>query len=120
MSRLLDFEGSVALFFQSDGNGREYDLWTLDDASHQVSWSKKCSINLVALEYGWSVLSPCYLGAGLFWGLTRVTDDRIFHYILYNSEKREAKDYGPREESVRATLKYMETLVTLDGFQQVE
>ncbi|KAL1816661.1 hypothetical protein ACET3Z_019235 [Daucus carota] len=124
MSHIFDYEGSVALFFHSDGNGGS-DLWTLDDASHQVSWSKKCNINLMTEEYGCSIMPHCYLGEGQFWGLSLVdvnvpVEDSIFHYILYNSDKRKAKGYGLREEGVLATLQYTDTHVTFDGFQPLE
>lgn len=118
-SQLLDFEGSVAVVFESIGDGLGIDLWTLDSVSGEVSWTRKFSIDDDADSESEICLS-CYLGAGRFYGSQSVNGIYL-HNVLYDYDKKETKVYGVREESTYATpLKYVESLVSLDGFEQVE
>ncbi|KAK1365281.1 hypothetical protein POM88_040842 [Heracleum sosnowskyi] len=117
-SDVLDFEGSVAMVFQSDSG---IDLWTLDDVSgsDEVSWTKKFSTQLNDDEEG-DIWLKLYLGGGQFYGEKSLDDGDVFLYnVLYDYEKREAKCYGLGEEcKVLAALKYNWTFVSLDGFEK--
>lgn len=115
-SDILDFKGSVAMVFESVSG---IDLWTLDDeVSGQVSsWTKMFSIEADPELNMWL---SCYLGAGQFYG-NKLMNGNIFVYnVLYDCEKKESMFCGLREDNSLATLKYTETLVSLDGFNQVE
>ncbi|XP_074368365.1 F-box/kelch-repeat protein At3g23880-like [Apium graveolens] len=118
-SYVLDFEGSVAVVFESIGDGLGTDLWTLSDVSGQLYWTKKFSVDPDADSESKICLS-CYLGAGKFYG-SKSINGMYLHNILYDCEKKETKFYGVREENIYATpLKFVESLVSLDGFEQVE
>ncbi|XP_017253016.1 F-box/kelch-repeat protein At3g23880-like [Daucus carota subsp. sativus] len=114
-SDVLDFQGSVAMVFQS---GFEiYDLWTLDNVSGDVSWTKKFSIEAHPETEIWLTK---YLGAAQFFG-KKLFDRSVFMFnVLYDYEKKETKIYKHEEENVCAFLKYKETLVSLDGFEQMQ
>ncbi|XP_017253017.1 F-box/kelch-repeat protein At3g23880-like [Daucus carota subsp. sativus] len=114
-SEVLDFHGSVAMVFQS---GIEIlDLWTLDNVSGELSWTKKFSIEAHPET---EMRLTKYLGAAQFFG-HKLLDSIVFlYYVLYDYEKKETKVYKHEEENVRASLKYTETLVSLDGFEQVQ
>lgn len=125
-SDVLDFEGSLAMVFES-GPGFDVDLWTLDHVSGKLSWTKKFSFDSGFDDSETEIWLSCYLGAGQFYG-TKFLDGNCFLYeILYDYEKKkETICYGLRECASgfyipsHSTFKYTETLVTLDGFQQVE
>lgn len=136
-SDVMDFQGSVAVFFRSKPD--IIDLWTLDGLS-MSSWTKKFSIYTdlnIRLHF--------YLGAGQFYGThTSVIKSSNSHVckkqchrknlvgkvcrrgdsskniIKYDYESKEMRDNGLVAENVHVTLKYSETLVSLDGFTQVE
>ncbi|XP_074381060.1 F-box/kelch-repeat protein At3g23880-like [Apium graveolens] len=115
-SDVLDFKGSIAVVFESVSG---IDLWTLDDdVSGQVSsWTKMFSIVPGPMFNMWL---SCYLGAGQFYGNNLLEGNLFAHNILYDSEKKESKYYRDGREYILATLKYTKTLVSLDGFHQVE
>ncbi|KAK1398926.1 hypothetical protein POM88_008789 [Heracleum sosnowskyi] len=113
-SDVLDFEGFVALVFESVGYGPGLDLWTLDDVSGEVSWTKRFSIEVNSDRNIWLY---CYLGAGQFYGC-KLMNGNVFLYDC--DEKKEARYFELGEENSSLTLKYIETLVSLDGFEQVE
>lgn len=118
-SHVLDFEGSVAIVFESICDGLGIDLWTLVDVSGQLSWTKKFSVDTDAGPESEVCLS-CYLGTGQFYG-TRSLNGIYLHNVLYDNDKKEAKIYGVREENIHAApLTYVESLVSLEGFEQVE
>ncbi|KAK1399012.1 hypothetical protein POM88_008875 [Heracleum sosnowskyi] len=113
-SDVLDFEGSVAMVFES---GSGFDLWTLDDVSGQVSWTKFFSIENDSETEIWL---QSYLGAGQFYG-RKIYNERYYMYrILYDYEKKEIKYHGLGEENINVNLKYTQSLVSLDGFEQME
>ncbi|KAL1816572.1 F-box/kelch-repeat protein At3g23880-like [Daucus carota subsp. sativus] len=111
-SDVLDFQGSVAMVFQS---GIEINLWTLDNVSGEVSWTKKFSIEAHPET---EIRLNDYLGAAQFFG-HKVFHSSFMFYVLYDYEKKETKIYKD-EANVGAFLKYTETLVSLDGFEQVQ
>ncbi|XP_063950444.1 putative F-box protein At1g32420 [Daucus carota subsp. sativus] len=112
-SDILDFEGFVAIVFASVGYGPGLNLWTLDDVSNKISWTKRFSIETDSETNIWLY---CYLGAGQFYGY-KLMNGNIFLYDC--DEKKETKYYELGEENSTLTLKYTETLVSLDGFEQV-
>ncbi|KAL1816571.1 hypothetical protein ACET3Z_019145 [Daucus carota] len=116
-SDVLDFEGSVAMVFQS---GPEIHLWTLGDVSGQMSWTKKFSIEADSETEIWLTR---YLGAGQFLG-KKLFNRNIFMFdVLYDYRKKEAKLYkggDENDENIWAYLKYTKTLVSLDGFEHVD
>ncbi|KAK1398925.1 hypothetical protein POM88_008788 [Heracleum sosnowskyi] len=122
MSHVLDFEDSVAVVFESFDDGLGVDLWTLSDVSRQVSWTKKISIDPDPDPDSESeIYLSCYLGAGKFYGSKSLDGMYLHNNILYDCENKETKFYGVREENIYATpLKYVESLVSLNGFEQVE
>ncbi|KAK1375168.1 hypothetical protein POM88_031361 [Heracleum sosnowskyi] len=123
-SDVLDFEGSLAMVFES-GPG-VVDLWTLDHVSKEVSWTKKFSFGNDLDDLETKIWLSCYLGAGQFYG-TKLLNGNCFLYevLYYYEKKKETQCYGLLEYFANhilrhATYKYMETLVSLDGFEQVE
>ncbi|WOH01586.1 hypothetical protein DCAR_0520970 [Daucus carota subsp. sativus] len=113
-SDVLDFEGSVAMVFQS---GPEIHLWTLGDVSGQMSWTKKFSIEADSETEIWLT---SYLGAGQFFGKKLFNEDLFMFNLLYDYRKKEYKFYKRRDKNIWAYLKYTETLVSLDGFEHVD
>ncbi|XP_074368366.1 F-box/kelch-repeat protein At3g23880-like [Apium graveolens] len=113
-SDVLDFEGFVAMVFESVDYGPGLDLWTLDDVSGEMSWTKRFSVEVDSDTNIWLY---CYLGAGLFYG-RKLMNGNVFLYDC--DEKKETKYFELGEETSSLTLKYIETLVSLDGFEQVE
>ena len=93
--------------------GLGVDLWTLDYVSGQLSWTKQISIRG---DLETDIWLSCYLGAGQFCG-THARNQTCF---LYDYEEEETKYYGLEKESVLATLKHIETLVSLNGSEQVQ
>ncbi|WOH01875.1 hypothetical protein DCAR_0521261 [Daucus carota subsp. sativus] len=88
------------------------DLWTLDDVSDRISWTKRFSV-----KDDWEMWLSGYLGVGQFHG--GMSFDQTWH--LYDSEKKELRFYRGREYEVLATLRYTESLiVSFDGFEQVQ
>ncbi|KAL1802372.1 hypothetical protein ACET3Z_031019 [Daucus carota] len=65
-SAVLDFEGSVAMVFDSV-------VWTLDDVCGKVSWTKRFSVK--EYDSGISIWLSYYLGAGMFYG-------NLFHFLI--------------------------------------
>lgn len=105
-SNVLDFEGSVAMIFETVADGI-LSLWTLDDVSgNKVSWTKK--FNLAAdLKIDWVVL---YLGIGQF-----VAKNDDVGYVFYDYKKKDAKKFlspAPSGE-FNSVVVYNESLVSL-------
>ncbi|KAK1398882.1 hypothetical protein POM88_008745 [Heracleum sosnowskyi] len=113
ISNILDFKGSVALVFES---GSQVDLWTLDDISDKVSWTKRFGIeaDLKLVMY-----LRCFLGAGHFYGCKWINRMLLFNFF-YDYENRVTKYYRLGEDLNFSTFNYTETLVTLNGFKRVE
>lgn len=115
-SNVLDFKGSVAIVFESKFG---VDLWTLDDGSGKLSWTKRFSIQADP-DPEIEIRLSNYLGAGQFCGI-KILNSYIFLYkVLYDCEKKETNFFGLGEENVHTTLNYTGTLVWLDGFEPVE
>lgn len=119
MSDLLDFEGSVALVFRDVGHEPGMYLWTLDDVSDRVSWTKRFSVDVDSDSCVWL---NCYLGAGRFYGRVLNSETYRVYNILYDNEKKETQLYEIETKDYNSvtSIKYAETLVSLDGFEQVE
>ncbi|XP_017224967.2 putative F-box protein At3g16210 [Daucus carota subsp. sativus] len=112
-SSVLDFEGSVAMVFDSV-------VWTLDDLCGKVSWTKRFSVK--EYDSGIGIWLSYYLGAGVFYGSKfllkyEFESDQLLYNILYDCEKKEDKCFVLQQCSIPETIKYTETLVSLDGFQ---
>lgn len=84
-SDVLDFEGFVAMVFESVGFGPGLDLWTLDNFSGEVSWTKRFSVEADSDTNIWLY---SYLGAGQFYGYKLMNG--IFFLYDYD-EKKETK-----------------------------
>nr|XP_017251010.1 PREDICTED: putative F-box protein At1g47790 [Daucus carota subsp. sativus] len=119
MSNVLDFEGAVAMVFGYVGDEAGAHLWTLDDVSGRVAWTKRFSIDADLHSGLWL---KCYLGGGQFCGriLNRGTCD--VYNIMYNYEKKETKLYRNDldDSTVLTGMIHTETLVSLGGFEQLE
>lgn len=111
-SHVLGFEDFVAMAYDvSDGSRTGIELWALDDASTEVSWTKRfiidvdCGTNRLFLY--------CYLGAGvlLSCGGNHTKGNIVVHDC---DEKKEKKYYVLGGLWDIVTLKYMETLVSLN------
>lgn len=101
--------------------GQERNLWTLDiDVSGKVSWTKTFSTDSDDSIKMWM---SQYLGAGQCYG-DKLVDHchcSIFRSdILFDCEKKEGEIYSVSRHRVSAPIKYIETLVSLDGFVSVE
>ncbi|KAK1398995.1 hypothetical protein POM88_008858 [Heracleum sosnowskyi] len=141
MSDIMDFEGSIAMVFES---GPGVDLWTLNNVSGKLSWTKKFSIEYGLDDFDTEIWLSCYLGAKQFYGSKLLNGNYFVYEILYDYVKKETKYYGLGEEyvnlyqaleeseryarvmledsviPVHAVLKYTPTLVSLNGFEPVE
>ncbi|KAK1399069.1 hypothetical protein POM88_008932 [Heracleum sosnowskyi] len=113
VSNVLDFEGSVGIVFQSVGDAEGIYLWTLDDTSGQMQWTRKFKINAYSGSRLWIY---CYLGSGDFYGRMVPAHDFFFHNFLYDHQTEETKFHGV-QENVCATVKYAMTLVSPDGLK---
>ncbi|KAK1392728.1 hypothetical protein POM88_011784 [Heracleum sosnowskyi] len=110
---VLEFEGSVAMVFVSVSEEPVLSLWTLDDVCGNVSWIKK--FNLEAdLRIDRLVL---YLGVGQF-----VAFNSDIGYIFYDYKKKETRQFPlpTRAREAMLIVKYIESLVSLEGFEQLE
>ncbi|KAL1816701.1 hypothetical protein ACET3Z_019275 [Daucus carota] len=119
LSNVLDFEGAVAMVFGYVGDEVGAHLWTLDDVSGQLPWTKRFSIDADMDSGLWL---RCYLRGGQFCG--RITNKKTHdvYNILYNYKKKETKLYRiDRDDSTVLTgMIHTETLVSLGGFEQLE
>ncbi|KAK1354513.1 hypothetical protein POM88_047769 [Heracleum sosnowskyi] len=124
-SNIFDFRGSVAAIFTSTGNGGEsvYSIWALlDDGCGKVSWTKK--FNLAPdLDFN-KTWVDCFLGSGHFVTLNGV-DECIFYDYLEKKEIKVrlqvAKAVEKQQTSTfKRVVKYTETLVSLQGFEQLK
>lgn len=138
MSDVMDFQGSVAMVFES---GPGVNLWTLDNVSAKLSWTKNFSIEYGLNDLDTDIWLACYLGSKQFYGRKLLNGKLIVCEILYDHEKKETKYYGLREEyvsmyltangswraglatlndSFNVVLRYTQTLVSLNGFEEVK
>lgn len=137
MSDVMDFQGSVAMVFES---GPGVHLWTLDNVSAKLSWTKNFSIEYGLNDLDTEIWLACYLGSKQFYGRKLLNGKLFVCEILYDHEKKETKYYGLREEyvsmsttkgsgragwatlndSVNVVLRYPQTLVSLNGFEEVK
>ncbi|KAL1832086.1 hypothetical protein ACET3Z_001737 [Daucus carota] len=102
-SEILDFEGSVAVVFESKRQRSPTGLWTLVSLGGERYWIKKFDINI---RY-WL---RSYLGGGLFYGKSRKN-------ILYNYRDDEFKSLPRLAKEPEAVLRYTETLASVEGFK---
>ncbi|XP_074379610.1 F-box/kelch-repeat protein At3g23880-like [Apium graveolens] len=119
LSDVMDFEGYISVVFESVSG---IDLWKLNDnvSGQGSSWTKMFTIAPDDPHPKLKMWLSCYLGAGQFFGKKLLNGNVFMYNVLYDCEKKETKYYGVGLENVLATLKYRETLVSLDGFHQVE
>ncbi|XP_074343089.1 putative F-box protein At3g10430 [Apium graveolens] len=115
LSPAMNFEGSVAMFFQYVDD-ESVCLWTLDNVSGQMTWRRRHRVK--GNHPGSSLCLTLYLGAGLFYGRKLISPH--YHNVLYDSEKNVTKICGPLCLSNNIARGYTESLVSLQGFQQVE
>ncbi|XP_074338468.1 putative F-box protein At1g32420 [Apium graveolens] len=115
LSPAMNFEGYVAMFFQCVDDESVY-LWTLDDVSGQMTWRRRQCVK--GNHPGSSLCLTLYLGAGLFYGRKLISPH--YHNVLYDYVKNVTKICGPLCLSNNIALGYTESLVSLQGFQQVE
>lgn len=116
----LVFEGSIAMIFKTaSGDGSVHSLWTLDDDSGKVCWTKKFNLE-PDLEVDRVDL---YLGDGQFAAL----DFRVSRFFLYDLMKKETKrlffpvdDTVINDRMILSCVRHTESLVSLHGFEQVE
>lgn len=106
-SDILDFEGSVAVFFGSEGKGSEISLCTLDNIHDNVSWTKK--FNIVQDNMGW--IYSC-LGSGLVYGRRR---GNIGGFFLYDYRKKDFKYTPILNWRLKIFFKHTETLASVGG-----
>ncbi|KAK1398872.1 hypothetical protein POM88_008735 [Heracleum sosnowskyi] len=115
-SDVMDFKGSAAMVFESEFG---VDVWTLDDVCGELSWTKKFSI-AADPDPEIEIRLSNYLGAGQFCGIKMLNSYIPLYKVLYDYEKKETKIYGLGEGKIQAIVKYIGTLVRLDGFEPVD
>lgn len=110
-SNVLDFEGSVAMVFESACDESVLSLWTLDGVCG--IWTKKFNLE-TDLELDRVYL---YLGAEQFVGL-----NFVFGYKFYDYRKKTTKKlpFPAHLTDVKLVVKFSESLVSLKGFQLQE
>ncbi|KAK1399680.1 hypothetical protein POM88_009543 [Heracleum sosnowskyi] len=113
-SFVLDFEGSVALIFnESTDDGSVPSLWTLNEVLGNWSWTKE-EFNLDD-SFKEIQLTRLYMGDGQFFSRG------VGGYIFYDYKKKHVKkilDHAPL--LVWKLTDYTETLVSLEGFEQLK
>lgn len=114
LSRVLNFEDSVSMLCECV-NDESVHLWTLNDVSGQMTWIKRNRVKVNLSSSLWLIL---YLGAGLFYGVKPITSHSF--NVLYDYEKEVTQLWGPLPLTADLTLRYTESLVSVQGFRQVE
>ncbi|XP_017241709.1 F-box/kelch-repeat protein At3g23880-like [Daucus carota subsp. sativus] len=117
-SKILDFEGSAGVIFESIGERSEICLWTLDHIDGKISWTKKLNIELGEIIWVYS-----YLGGGLFSGVKEFVcpDDELFEFecpeelFLYDYRKKEYKHIPVPVAGLKTFFKYTETGASIKG-----
>ncbi|XP_074362777.1 F-box protein CPR1-like [Apium graveolens] len=111
-SFLLEFEGSVGLIFNESTNDESVpSLWTLNEVLGNWSWSKEFNLDDLKEIQKFGL----YMGDGRFFA--HGADEDIF----YDYKKKHVKQidhYAPL--LVGKYTGYNETLVSLEGFEQLE
>ena len=105
-SKILDFEGSLAMVYESAWDESVLSLWMLDDDG---LWIKKFNLEM-DLELDRMYL---YLGAQHFLRL-----NFVFGYKFYNYRKKTTKKlpFPAHLTDVKSVAKFTESLVSLEGF----
>ncbi|KAK1398996.1 hypothetical protein POM88_008859 [Heracleum sosnowskyi] len=106
----MDFEGSVAMVFESEPG---LYLWTMDNVSGELSWTKKFSIEYGLKDLDTEIWLSCYLGAKQFYGRKSLNGEHFTYEILYDYKKKETKYYGLREEYVSMFLTVEESEIAV-------
>lgn len=101
----MDFEGSVAVIFQSKRERSGISLWTLADIAGKLFWTKKFNIVRDDIHHVYS-----YLGGGLLYGETGSN-------ILYDYISNDFKSFPRLAKEPEAVFKYTETLASVEGFK---
>ena len=109
-SKILNFEGSLAMVYESAGDESVLSLWILDDVG---LWIKKFNLEM-DLELDRMYL---YLGAQHFLGL-----NFVFGYKFHNYKKKTTKKlpFPAHLTDVKSVAKFTQSLVSLEGFQSQE
>ncbi|KAK1393192.1 hypothetical protein POM88_012248 [Heracleum sosnowskyi] len=113
MSNILNLDGYVAMISESDSDPSVLSIWMMDDASGKMSWTKRFNLES-DLKLEWTDL---YLGGGEF----VAKNDDVGH-IFYDYRKKVSKRFpGPSDFfDVISVVGYTESLVSLEGFEQLE
>ncbi|XP_074324238.1 F-box protein CPR1-like [Apium graveolens] len=117
MSRLLNFEGSLAMIYAESIDVGEsfYSLWTFDVDCGNVSWTKQFNIENRSEDD----LVILYLDDGQFIVVKKKYFGPGSNYYYYT--KKLAKKFLPPPGSFICTVaKYSESLVSLEGFEELE
>lgn len=107
-SRVLDFEGRVAMIFESRSIGKDRSLWTVEVGSGEVNWNKVLTFD-TSPKIDWVFL---YLGAKQFVG--RANYEEIF---LYDYSKKKTNYIGAPFYSLAGVFKHTESLFSIKGFE---
>ncbi|KAK1382679.1 hypothetical protein POM88_020414 [Heracleum sosnowskyi] len=112
-SDVLDYNGSVAMIFESV-DGSVLSLWTLNDDCSKVSWVKKFNFDVVP-GISWIAL---HLGGGEF----VAQFDNGARYVFYDYRKKKTKQLPrpPRLQDFMSVFKHKDSLVSLEGFEQLK
>lgn len=113
-SDVLDFNGSVAMIFESVCDGSVLSLWTLDDICGEVSWVKKFNLEFVH-GISWIYL---HLGAGQY----VAQDNNGARYVFYDNKQKKTTEFplSPRLQDFVLVVKYNDSFVSLEGFEQLD
>ncbi|XP_074358291.1 putative F-box protein At1g12855 [Apium graveolens] len=110
-SDVLDFNGSVAMIFESVCDESVLSLWTLDDVCGNVSWVKKFNLEVVP-GISWINL---HLGAGQY--VAQCNNGAS--YVFYDYRKKETTEL-PHLQNCVSVMKYRDSFVSLEGFEQLQ
>lgn len=110
-SDVLDFNGSVAMIFESVCDGSVISLYTLDDVCGKVFWVKKFNLEVVQ-GLIWIAL---HLGVGQY--VAQYNNGT--RYVFYNYIHKKTIEF-PRPPCLLnsvSVMKYRDNLVSLVGFE---
>ncbi|KAK1399676.1 hypothetical protein POM88_009539 [Heracleum sosnowskyi] len=103
----------VAMILNESTNGESVlSLWTLNDVLGNWFWTRELNFDDSLKEIQESIL---YLGDGQFFA-----DGAAGEYIFYDYKKKHVKKILDQAPLARNLTEYTETLVSLEGFEQLE
>ncbi|KAK1392208.1 hypothetical protein POM88_011264 [Heracleum sosnowskyi] len=113
-SHVLEFKGSVAMIFESNGEGsirKDTSLWTVEVVFGEVFWNKVLTFNT-----SWKIDWVFLYSSGQFVGQTDCGEVLLYDY----RKKKETKYIGVSSESLVRVFEHMESFLSIEGLEYAE